>query len=346
MLKDRVQFVDIMRGIAMLLVVLGHTMTGCTVGAERSFLFNIVWSLQMPLFILISGYVTRYSRDIDSSATLLKYVKVRTKSYLLPWAVWSFLVRGIIFSQHNFLDIKWNLWHMDSGYWFLITIWTINIIFGVSCFVARKIAKEPGIKRQIATLAVYIFGMAILTGIGLVAGLSFFSIKLTLYYMPFYFAGYLYGQYADKISEAKWGKTAIDATVAVCLAVWLLVMTRYDLYALPDRGMGIILRVVSSMAGCTVVCGLCKNIFCYVSDKKAQIATSTCWCGEHSLEIYLTHYLLLNLLKMMEMPITGSIQGAALIAINFLITVGMTTFTVKILSTNRILRLILFATKV
>ena len=29
MAKDRNQFVDIMRGIAMLLVVLGHTMTGC-----------------------------------------------------------------------------------------------------------------------------------------------------------------------------------------------------------------------------------------------------------------------------------------------------------------------------
>ena len=29
--KERNQFVDIMRGIAMLLVVLGHTMTGCTV---------------------------------------------------------------------------------------------------------------------------------------------------------------------------------------------------------------------------------------------------------------------------------------------------------------------------
>ena len=61
MAKNRNQFVDIMRGIAMLLVVLGHTMTGCTTGAEKSFLFNIVWSLQMPLFILISGYVTRYT---------------------------------------------------------------------------------------------------------------------------------------------------------------------------------------------------------------------------------------------------------------------------------------------
>ena len=43
MAKDRNQFVDIMRGIAMLLlVVLGHTMTGCTTGAEKSFLFNII----------------------------------------------------------------------------------------------------------------------------------------------------------------------------------------------------------------------------------------------------------------------------------------------------------------
>ncbi len=42
MAEERNQFVDIMRGIAMLLVVLGHTMTGCTTGAEESILFNIV----------------------------------------------------------------------------------------------------------------------------------------------------------------------------------------------------------------------------------------------------------------------------------------------------------------
>ena len=127
MAKDRNQFVDIMRGIAMLLVVLGHTMTGCTTGAEKSFLFNIVWSLQMPLFILISGYVTRYSREISDGSGLWKYVKRRTIAYLLPWVVWSFIVRGIIFGQSNFLNLKWLLWHMDSGYWFLATIWTISL---------------------------------------------------------------------------------------------------------------------------------------------------------------------------------------------------------------------------
>ena len=34
---NRNQFVDIMRGFAMILVVLGHTMTGCTLNSESSF---------------------------------------------------------------------------------------------------------------------------------------------------------------------------------------------------------------------------------------------------------------------------------------------------------------------
>lgn len=38
--ENRNQFVDIMRGIAMLLVVLGHTMTGCTVDSQKSFSFQ------------------------------------------------------------------------------------------------------------------------------------------------------------------------------------------------------------------------------------------------------------------------------------------------------------------
>lgn len=133
--ENRNQFVDIMRGIAMLLVVLGHTMTGCTANSQSSFLFNIIWSLQMPLFILISGYVTKYSRPIADGNGLWKYVKRRTVAYMLPWAVWSFLVRGIIFGENSFLNVKHLLWNMDSGYWFLATIWTISMIFGVASFV-------------------------------------------------------------------------------------------------------------------------------------------------------------------------------------------------------------------
>lgn len=244
----------------MLLVVLGHTMTGSTTGAEESFLFNIVWSLQMPLFILISGYVTRYSRKIDNISALWNYIKRRTLAYMLPWLVWSILIRGVIFGQHDYLNIKWLLWHMDSGYWFLATIWTISMVFGISAFLSEKTSKTSQLKQQIFTLIFYVLGMAALAGIGLIAGLSFFSIKLTLYYMPFFFAGYLYGQYRDRIMGNRIGRTVIDCIVAVCLAVWLSIISRTYLFSLPDNISGIALRALSSITGCVAICGLCKGL--------------------------------------------------------------------------------------
>ena len=140
--KERNQFVDIMRGVAMLLVVLGHTMTGSTANAQTSFLYNVIWSLQMPLFILISGYVTRYSREISKFGDLMSFIWKRTLSYLLPFAVWSFLIRGFILRQSVFFDFKYMLWHIDSGYWFLITIWTISVVFGISSLVSSLAKKK------------------------------------------------------------------------------------------------------------------------------------------------------------------------------------------------------------
>ena len=340
-IQERNQFVDIMRGIAMLLVVLGHTMTGCTTGAEESFLFNIVWSLQMPLFIMISGYVTRYSRGIENGVGLWKYIKRRTIAYLLPWIVWSFLVCGIILGQSNFLNVQWLLWHMDSGYWFLATIWTISLIFGISTFLAKKIAKDSGIKQTLLTLMLYLVGMAVLAGIGFLAGLSFFAIKLTLYYMPFYFAGYLYGQFRDKILEAKRGSTVIDVIVACCVAAWLFILTRYHLYALPDNGMAVVVRVICSITGCVAVCGLCKGLFTGTEKKLVGMAFLN-WCGVHSLEIYLTHDLLLNLIKTKVLPSAESVQGVAMIAVNYIVTVAIVCVVVVLLNANKISRLILF----
>lgn len=285
MIQNRNQFVDIMRGIAMLLVVLGHTMTRCTVDSQKSFLFNIVWSLQMPLFILISGYVTKYSRPISDSKGLWKYVKRRTVAYMFPWAVWSFIVRGIIFGEHNFLNLKHLLWNMDSGYWFLATIWTISMIFGIASFVAERLSKNNMLKKQIVLLGCYLAGMVLLVGIGAVLGLSFFAIKLTLYYMPFYYAGFLYGQFDDRLKKSEEWKKVIDGAVAICFVMWLFVILRFSLYEVSDGGFAIILRAATSLAGCIAACGLCKGIF---SDKIGGVllhgSERTRWkCTSHTI---------------------------------------------------------------
>ena len=284
------------------------------------------------------------------------------------------------------------------------------MIFGVSTFVAKKWAQNSEIKQQLFTLILYVAGMVVLIGVGLVAGLSFFAIRLTLYYMPFYFAGYIYGQNRDKIFAKKWGKTAVDVVVAICLAVWLLIMTRYHLYALPDSGLSIIIRVVSSITGCVAVCELCKGLFdnaknplegtaqlersslagdlshplpalyaedgrddfngkyigCNTNDKqlrndcgddtlcgqanklkqgfetgairKQRVGDIFIWAGEKSLEIYMVHGLLLNVLMPNMKPEFPSISGYGLIVGNFVITFVLCVVVISIISQSSILK--------
>lgn len=331
--------VDALRGIAILLVVLWHTMTGCSAGAYESFVFDIVWSLQIPLFVLISGYVTKFSRQIDDIAGLKNYLFRRTFAYLLPWAVWTFLIHGIIFGRHEFLNLKWVFWHMDSGYWFLVTIWTINVIFGLASFAARSALKKRGVGRQAVLCFLYVFGMLALFGIGKFFGFSFFAVKLTLYYMPFYYFGYLCGCFSGSLLKQRWFKKLFEAAIAVSLAVWFFIMSRYSLYNLPDTFKPALLRVCCSIAGCFAVCGLGTSLCSGTPNIAVRFLAL---CGRISLEIYLVHGFVLNLLVLIPHPEASSIQGVALIFSNYFLTITLTLFIIISLSSNRFVKRFLF----
>lgn len=252
--------VDVIRGFAMLLVVLGHTLSGSTCEFHDNLLFQIIWTLQMPLFIIISGYVTKYSQPITSARGLLKFIKKRTIAYLLPWTVWTFIVRGLIFMKDGLLDIKYLLWNMDSGYWFLVTIWTISIVYGCSDYLSNRISKKDNVL-VLFHIAWCTVGMGILGLVGFTMGLSFLCIKLTLYYIPFYLAGYLYGHYQEYILKLHNGRNYINYIVALCLALWLSLINRIDFYNIPDSGIIIALRAATSLVGCVAVIGLFTS-FC------------------------------------------------------------------------------------
>lgn len=246
--------VDVLRGLAMLLVVLGHTLTGCIKESEHTFVFNLIWALQMPLFILISGYVTKYSKPISSFDNLTKYIIKRTISYLLPWAVWTFVVRGFIFGKTEYLNLKWILYHMDSGYWFLFTIWVISLIYGISDFISRKVSKKDSelVLTGLFTIFFALLSIIPLT-VGLIGGLSFLGTKLTLYYLPFYYCGFLYGRFQEKIQSKQLIK---EISVALSLVIFLFIISRVYLYDLEESISDIAIRIVASMTGCISVCGL------------------------------------------------------------------------------------------
>lgn len=332
--KNRDSYVDFLRGAAMLLVVFGHTMTGLTNHSQSSVVYNIVWSLQMPLFILISGYVTRYGRTLSTARDLLRLLLRRTVAYLLPWCVFTILFNGVILKKQE-LNADALFWHMDSGYWFLITIWTISIIFAISQLAAVKLCRREKML-PLAVLCFYLIGMAILAGIGYWAGLNFFCIKLTLYYMPFYFLGYIFGLYHEKIKKRL--PSLIPIIVAVSVVLWIVAIVKLNIYELSDtRTMDILLRVGISLSGCIGVCGLLKAV-----KSASLIYRGVNWFGRHSIEVFLLHYYFLNLITFAVKPDFFTARGMALITVNYVITVTVVAVTVKLMSSNRYLNLMLF----
>lgn len=349
----RNDFVDIIRGIAMLLVVLGHTMTGSTANSENTFLYNVIWTLQMPLFILISGYVNRYSRPIDSGKALLDFLRKRTLSYLLPWAVWTFFVRGFIFQEKGYFDISHLLWHMDNGYWFLVTIWTITVIFGCVSFIVGKIlpnGRKGKLLEYVCFTLLYILGMGVLLGIGIAVGLSFFAIKLTLYYMPFYYFGFMFGRYQDLMLKQKRWPLFEDCAIAAASVLWVLIMVRVNVFRLDDNGPGVLIRAMASMTGCVSVIGLLSKMYdgaegSVQKERKLSVPCFLKYVGTHSIEIYLSHYLLINLLLMDPKPLFMTVGGIGLTFVNYVIVIVLVMLVILAFRGNKVLQFALFGKK-
>lgn len=335
-MAERNRSVDIIRGLAMLMVVLGHTISGSSIDFEQTFIFQVIWTLQMPLFMLISGYVTRYSKQISNSNGLLKFVRKRTLAYMLPWIVWTLLIRGIVFGESKYTDLGFILWNMDCGYWFLATIWTISLFFGFTEFVVNKISCSH--KKQMYKISLQIIGciisMIIIGLIGLKLGLNFFAIKLTLYYFPFYIIGYLYGQLQEKIKTSSINKYIVVLT-GICLLVWIYLINRVDFYSGKDDPGFIILRFLTSLIGSISITSLVTNNCNFLMGGVEK-------AGIYSLNIYVSHYLCLNIIHPHILPTFSSLSALILVLINYAITLFTVSIIIRLCQSNRFLNQLLF----
>lgn len=78
----RIGYIDVMKGIAILSVLIGHYITLRSVGTA-------IWSFHMPLFVFISGYLYKQRKFCE-------LLKRNLKKYVLPYViVWG----GVLFSE-------------------------------------------------------------------------------------------------------------------------------------------------------------------------------------------------------------------------------------------------------
>ena len=81
MVQERNQWMDIAKGITIILMVLGHT-------SIPDIASRFIWSFHMPLFFLASGWMTNWRKCSGFG----EYLTKKAKGILLPFMVYSAIV--------------------------------------------------------------------------------------------------------------------------------------------------------------------------------------------------------------------------------------------------------------
>ena len=123
-MKERVEYIDVARGIAMLLVILGHChqTVDCTLN-------RFILSFHMPLFFFLSGiFATTTTKGIKN---LMGGVKSKAKSILIPQILLCLIggIKPIIIAviQHSSCDI-WSTFGFFK-WWFLPTLFICSVLY-------------------------------------------------------------------------------------------------------------------------------------------------------------------------------------------------------------------------
>ncbi len=134
--KRRDILADVLRGFAIVLVVVGHCIqenNGAVFSSEMLYfddkVYQFIYSFHMPLFALIAGYYAYYSvKKADDKTKRYRLLIKRVTTYLIPIAVWTAeeYIRGMIInarygieSEKGFGLITAYLYRVLNNHWFL-----------------------------------------------------------------------------------------------------------------------------------------------------------------------------------------------------------------------------------
>lgn len=127
----RLDYIDLAKGVMILLVVAGHIVQYYLQGDVQYKLWTFIYSFHMPLFFLLSGFVTGLTQWKLIEASFIKWLWKKTRTLLVPFLLWSFLVYPFIDSvdkQILSMDFIFGMFESPSGAWFLISLFCIQVV--------------------------------------------------------------------------------------------------------------------------------------------------------------------------------------------------------------------------
>lgn len=137
-MKQRLLWADSLKGILIILVVLGHAIQYIMTGeCNNSHLWNYINSFHVPAFMAISGFFSYKIVDHDSFSSFKKYVfncvkmiNRRSQQLLIPFVIWA-LIKIILYQELTIYHIIRVFMYPDGSFWFLLILFLIAVTYKI-----------------------------------------------------------------------------------------------------------------------------------------------------------------------------------------------------------------------
>lgn len=281
--KKRIDYLDIARGIAIILMVIGHAVSGY----KRA----IIFSFHMPLFIIISGFFYKSGRNIKEE------IKNILKKLIIPYIVSIIVVHiakiFIIGENFNILNIlKQIVLAYSNKRTFLQDVETVGVLWFIPFLAICKIVfwcinkiskNNEGIKACLCLICSMI-------GI-LLAKMEIYlpwSFDIVLASIVFYYIGYLMKKY--EILE----KILSNNKLLLCILILYIVGIQFGYVELAIRKYPFgLVCYITAISGTIIVFKLSKII----ESLSKTMTRILCWYGKNSMYILCAHFIEMNILQ-------------------------------------------------
>ena len=214
MAKKRIIGIDVMQGIAMVLVVLGHHLFPFMPEWYMR-MFYWIYTFHMPLFIFISGFLVRYSyKGVQGWSEYKNYVAKRVRKFVPPYLIvgtvctlmaWNFKDIGALLTSWANLIIA----PKQSEVTFL---WYIYLLFIFYC-IAPLLFNAKRWARGV------VFAAALLLSLHYV-NIPYFCIDWFTRYFLFFLLGTWAAEHYTKLEriDVRWSLVALVAFIVMSVA--------------------------------------------------------------------------------------------------------------------------------
>lgn len=323
--KKRWKEMDILRGMAILMVMLYHSIIVFPLNLHEiqwcQTLHTFLWVVQMPLFFWVSGFCYSYTADY------LAYVKKKSMRILIPHIVFSMLdilprmiPNPLVHEQMKPDEALLDFLFYGGSDWFLWTLFVISLLFPLFERLWQGSRRRKGL---CACLPVLLFVVKPYMT-------DFLLFNMVCQYFLYFFLGYLVRRKED---------------------ILLPKLRRCRIWS--GAGLGMLLCFAGFLA-CQEICEdaarylellgvLCSFVFFYQLACRCRgiVSRFLVLCGKWSLQMYLLDAYALVATRTVLVSILRITEPAAVIAGNFILDTGIVLFfTCFILTKARILRII------